>query len=293
MANERARKDNRNIAIAKAWRRALRKKGGEEMLPAAIVTIQSTILRLLSQDNVDKRLGRGQHYFPEAVSKEYPEKSCPSPELITPTLWSLLGRGLVYIDISQPAPENWKWRLTGTGVSAAKDEQFNPDDPVRYLLRLQSNVPTISDLVVMYASESVHCYTHEFYLASAVMLGVASEAAFLEMANASVNWFQSAGEKLGKVLNNPRKSYSEKFKEFRKRIEPRKGDLPPELADGMSLTLNSVLDLLRISRNDAGHPTGKSVSRDDQYIALQMFGRYLQKLYDLRAFFLRASPATR
>jgi len=255
------------------------------MLPVALVTIQSTILRLLSQPNVDKRLGKGRYYFTEAVSKEYPEKTRPSPELITQTLWSLLGRGLVYIDISQPAPENWEWRLTNAGVSAAKDEQFNPDDPERYLLRLQSNVHAISDLVLMYASEAVRCYTHGSYLASAVMLGVASEAAFLEMAKASINWLQSAGEKLEKVLNAPRKSYVEKFREFRKRIEPRKGDLPPELADGMSLTLDSVLDLLRISRNEAGHPTGKPVLREDQYISLQMFGRYLQKLYDLREFF--------
>jgi len=262
------------------------------MISTVITTIQSTTLRLLSQPNVDKRLGRGRHYFTEAVSKEYPKENRPSPELVTQTLWSLLGRGLVYIDISQSAPENWEWRLTNAGTSAAKDEQFNPDDPERYLLRLQSNVPAISELVLMYASESVRCYTHESYLASAVMLGVASEAAFLEMAQASVIWLQGAGEKLGKVLNNPREVYVKKFEEFRKRVEPRKGDLPPELADGMSLTFDSVLDLLRISRNEAGHPTGKSVSREDQYISLQMFGRYLQKLHDLRSFFLKASPST-
>ena len=81
-----------------------------------------------------------------------------------------------------------------------------------------------------------------------------------------------------------------KFEEFRKRIEPRKVDLPDELADGMSLTFDAVLDLLRIRRNDAGHPTGKPVLREDQYISLQMFARYLQRLYQFRAFFLSASP---
>jgi len=262
------------------------------MIPSAITTIQSTILGLLSQSGVDKRLGRGRHYFTEAVSKEYSKENRPSLDLVTQTLWSLLGRGFVYIDISQSAPENWEWRLTNAGTSAARDEQFNPDDPERYLLRLQSNVPDITPLVLMYASESVRCYTNESYLASAVMLGVASEAAFLEVAQASVSWLQGAGEKLGKLLSNPREIYVKKFKEFRKRVEPRKGELPPELADGMSLTFDSVLDLLRMSRNEAGHPTGKSVSREDQYISLQMFGRYLQKLYDLGSFFLKASPAT-
>ena len=262
------------------------------MTSNSAITLQSTILRLLSQPNVDKRLGRGRHYFPEAVTNAIPPDSRPSQAQITQTLWALVGRGLVYIDISQPAPENWEWRLTNAGTASAKDEQFNPDDPERYLARLRLNVPDVSDLVLRYASEAVHSYTHECYLASAVMLGVASEAAFLEMAQASANWLGATGKRLQEVLGDPRQPYVRKFQEFRKRIEPRKADFPPELADGMSLTFDSVLDLLRISRNEAGHPTGKDISREDQYISLQMFARYLQRLYDLRSFFLKGSAAS-
>jgi hypothetical protein len=235
---------------------------------------------------VDKRLGRGHHYFTEAVLNAYPNDNQPSHELIAQTLWSLIGRGLIYIDMWQPAPENWEWLLTDTGTQAAKDEQFNPDDPERYIAHLRSNVPDMSNLVSIYADEAIRCYTHACYLASAVMLGVASEAAFIEMAEASLDWFQSSGVALKKILDDPRQPYIKKFEEFRKRIEPRKAELPDELADGMSLTFDAVIDLLRIRRNDAGHPTGKAVLRDDQYISLQMFGRYLQRLYQFRAFFL-------
>jgi hypothetical protein len=50
-----------------------------------ITTIQSTILRLLSQPNVDKRLGTRRHYFTEAVTKEYTEESSSSShETLTP-----------------------------------------------------------------------------------------------------------------------------------------------------------------------------------------------------------------
>jgi len=256
------------------------------------LTLQSTILRLLSQPDVDNRLGRGKHFFTQAVQNQYPAESRPSPDLIAQTLWSLVGKGLIYIDMWQSAPENWKWRLTNTGVKSAKDEQFNPDDPERYLARLKSNIPDISDLVYTYAKESVNCYNHECYLASAVMLGVASEAAFMEMAQASVKWLQSLGEngvanKLQDILDNPKQPYVKKFEEFRKRIESQKSELPKQLANGMSINFDSVLDLLRINRNKAGHPTGESIRRDDQYISLQMFGRYMQRLYNLRAFFLK------
>ena len=253
-------------------------------------TLQSTILRLLSNPSIDKRLGRGEHYFTETVMKQYPNDKRPKSSHITQILWSLLGKGLVYIDISQPAPENWQWRLTNAGLASVNDEQFNPDDPERYLACLKVNTPDISDLVFMYAREAISCYTHECYLASAVMLGVASEAAFLEMAKVSINWLQGSGQKLQEMLKNPRASYEIKFREFRKQIEPRKSEIPPEIANGMSLTLDSVLDLLRTHRNESGHPTGKSILRKDQYIALQMFGRYVQKLYMLRKFFLENSP---
>ena len=254
------------------------------------ITLQSTILRLLSQPQVDKRLGKGEHYFTDAVLKEYRDEEQPSLQLIAQTLWSLLGRGLIYIDIWQPAPENWAWVLTDEGVASAKDEQFNPDDPERYMERLRSNTPDLSDLVSVYADEAIRCYTHGCYLASAVMLGVASEAAFMEMAQESVTWLQSDGLALKKVLDNPRQLYVKKFEEFRKRIEPRKADLPNDLADGMNLTFDAVLDLLRIRRNDSGHPTGRPMSREDQYISLHMFGRYLQRLYQFRAFFMGESP---
>ena len=221
--------------------------------------------------------------------KNYPKDNHPTSSEVTQTLWYLLGRGLVYIYMWQPAPENWEWQLTKAGIESARDEQFNPDDLDRYLMRLHANVPDVSKLVFLYASEAVRCYTHEDYLASAVMLGVASEAAFLEMAYASVNWLGASGQKLKEVLDS-KQPYVKKFSEFRNKIEPRKVDLPSELVDGMSLTFDSVLDLLRISRNDAGHPTGKQLLREDQYIALQMFARYLQKLYQLRTFFSDSKP---
>ena len=260
-----------------------------KLMASTKVTIQSTILRLLSQSQVDKRLGRGEHYFIEAVLNAYPKDKQPSIQLINQTLWSLLGRGLIYIDIWQPAPENWKWMLTDEGEASAKDEQYNPDDPERYMAMLRSNIPEINDLVSVYSNEAIRCYTHGCYLASAVMLGVASEAAFMEMAQASVTWLQSSGMTLKKVLDDPRQPYVKKFEEFRKRIETHKADFPNDLSDGMNLTFNAVLDLLRIRRNDSGHPTGRPMSREDQYISLQMFGRYLQRLYQFRAFFLGES----
>jgi hypothetical protein len=90
------------------------------------------------------------------------------------------------------------------------------------------------------------------------------------------------------TLANPRISYNRKFQEIRKALESKKAALPGELIDGMSLLFDSVLDLLRVNRNDAGHPSGKHFGRGDCFIALRMASRYLQRIYALKQSFCAA-----
>jgi hypothetical protein len=251
------------------------------------MTLQSQILRLLAQPGVDRRLGRGHHYFPEAVKKAYTDKSQPPPgdHEITETLWALVARGLVYIDISQPAPENWTWRLTGAGQDSAKDEHFNPDDSERFLARLRTDAPDLPNLVELYMREAMLSFAARAYLASAVMLGVASEVALLEVSAAAATWLGRYGSKLAELLKKERTPLASISDALRRALEPHKHLLPEELSNGLTLTLDALADAIRLTRNDSGHPTGKTLSREDQYIALQMAGRFFVKLSLLTRFF--------
>lgn len=47
--------------------------------------------------------------------------------------------------------------------------------------------------------------------------------------------------------------------EFRKRIEPVRQGLPDGLAD--ALTLDAIADLIRLTRNEVGHPTRRQSTR--------------------------------
>ncbi|MGO8683651.1 MAG: hypothetical protein ACLQUT_03590, partial [Thermoleophilia bacterium] len=145
----------------------------------------------------------------------------------------------------------------------------------------------LDDLVQLYVTESLEAYNASCYLASSVMIGVASERAFQLLGEAFAAWLpETESNKFRSVFDHPSRTYSSKFFEFRKRLEPRKPSLPTEFSDNMALTLDSVLDLLRVTRNEAGHPTGRRVKRDDAYMNLHMFARYLEKMFELRAFFL-------
>lgn len=259
------------------------------MAATSSADLQTAVLRVLAKPGADKRLGRGRYYLVQAVMEEVPVGQIHGGEVMA-AIWALIGQGLAFIDISQPAPENWTLVLTAAGAEAVRDGEINPDNSGEYLARLTDMVPGVSQVVMRYAREALASYTGRCYLASAVMLGVASEAAFLEMSSSFAAWLpEKQGAKLGELVRNPHRNYIAKFAEFRKRIEPIKGELPEELSDGMALTMDAVLDLLRVYRNDAGHPTGKQVQRQDAFINLQMFARYLQKLYALKAFF-EANP---
>ena len=189
--------------------------------------LQTVLLGLLGRSKVDSRLGRGQWYLSEAMAKEFAPNQQPKPQEIMEAVWSLISQGLAYIDYSQPSADNWTLHLTLAGKSAANDQTTNPDSPDKYIHRLQHDVPNASDTVLRYVNEALASYLNRSYLASAVMLGVASEAAFLEMAEAFGHWLPSTeGTKFLTLIRKPNAAYLAKLEEYRKKLEPRKPDLP-------------------------------------------------------------------
>lgn len=244
--------------------------------------LQTVLLKILHA-GIDSRLGRGDAYFADAVTKAMPQVKKSD---IMQVVWGLICQGLVFIDYSQPSPDNWKIILTEAGRQAVLDEEMNPDNSGEYLERLQKRVPQMSSIVLDYAREALTAYNSRIYLASTVMLGVASEAAFLEVVESCSKWLPvTESKKLSVCIENKKTNISGTFHEFRKRVEPQKNEIPEDISDNMALFLDSILDLLRINRNEAGHPTGKKIFREDAKICLEMFARYLEKLYQLKDFF--------
>jgi hypothetical protein len=202
-------------------------------------------------------------------------------------VWKMLGEGLIYFDCLTNTSSNWELMISEKGNQVLNNsDDFNPYDPDEYISRLKIRVPKIDETVLFYTSESLRAFNAECYLSTMVMLGVASEKAFLLMAESFALWLPTnKSDHLLDTLKNSKQNMIAKFSEFRKRIEPCKPKLPAEFADNMALTLDSVLDLIRIYRNESGHPTGKITQKDDAFVMLQMFATYLKKLFSLIDYF--------
>ena len=199
-------------------------------------------------------------------------------------VWSLVAQNRLYIDYTQPSPTYWKLCLTARGRAAVSDEDINPDNPTGYIRYLCDEIPDLNETVKAYVYEALYAYNNELCRASTVMLGVASEAAVLEVAGTLGRALQGREpQQYRQAIDARRPSYLAKFEAFRKKLESKKSWLPDELSDGLDLTMHSVGEFLRIYRNSAGHPKGDAVDRKDCFTHLHMFVRYAKKLYAIRA----------
>lgn len=206
-------------------------------------------------------------------------------------LWALLADGLLFIDWrGQSAPENWHWVISARGREALRDEEYVPHDPDGFLAELSARNDGLDDLVLFYAREALNAFNAQCYLASSVMAGVASERALLLLMEAFAATLEGTEQqKFEEALDHARRSIYFKFDEFRRRLEPRRANLPEGLRDSLALHLDAVADLLRVARNESGHPSGKNVDSGTAYVNLRMFGRYTEKLWALRSHFLESA----
>jgi hypothetical protein len=119
------------------------------------------------------------------------------------------------------------------------------------------------------------------------MLGGASEQAILLLIESYANsmadpnskrTFQSHIEKTTSIFR--------KYELFERQFSGLKQRMPRELTDNVDSQLRGVFDLIRSSRNDAGHPAiGGSVSRDAIYSHLRLFTPYCKRINDLIGWF--------
>jgi len=191
----------------------------------------------------------------------------------------------LYLDTSQESANAWKYFLTKAGRAAIQDQDWNPDYTEAYVRRHQERVPDVDPLVIRYADEALRSYINGCYLASAIMLGGAAEAAFLDLGRSFAKWTGGTkGDAYRTFVDGPRQ-FGPKFEDFRKKIEGRRAELPETFTDQMDIILWSILNLIRIHRNSAGHPRDVTIGRRDVFNHLLAFAYCLEKMYALRAFF--------
>jgi len=174
------------------------------------------------------------------------------------------------------------FHLTEHGEKVISETEYVPYDPSGYLGRLRSDIPGIDQDVVMYLDESLKCYGAGVLLSSAVMLGCASEKAMLQLIECFGQGITSDPIKRKQYEKDTEQwMVSQKYQGFMKHFRPVIPKLPKNLSQNIDVRLDQTFDLVRTTRNQAGHPTGTQIERGVIYGQLQIFPHYCKRVYEL------------
>lgn len=172
------------------------------------------------------------------------------------------------------------FRLTEYGKAFLDSPDPVPYDTDGYLKHLESTAPNLDSIAMTYVAEGLDCFVRGNYTASLVMLGVGSEKLMLDLAQALQQALPAdEATKMQKSIEKDR--ISKIYMEFKKHLSPHINMLPLALRDGLELLLDGVFTIIRIHRNEAGHPTGKRFDRLTVLGLFSVFPSYCERVSQL------------
>lgn len=227
----------------------------------------------------DRRSGQSQS---ERHHQSHP--STKDAELTLEVFWDLFRQGIITLGLDNSNRAFPFFRLSQAGKRILENHTvYFFHDVSTYTALIRSNVPSINDTTLLYLQEAMQAFRSGCLLSATVMLGVASEHSFLLLAEAA-ECNSTYGPKFSNVLKE--RAMLQKFRKFRAAFQQHVlADIPPELKEDFDVQFDGILSVIRTFRNDAGHPSGKIMEREQVYILLQMFVPYCKKLYGLIDFF--------
>lgn len=213
----------------------------------------------------------------------------PSPHLV-PLVWDIVW-DLIIEGVIRPGrgddkydPKDLHVTPYGTEVLAGTTTPYDPDG---YLKAIADAVPAVDAIIVTYVGESARTLRANCPLSSTITLGCASERAFLILLNAYADALNAVDQaKLETALKKAlqiKKRHDIFMEWYEKHLEPklRSGKIHPDAITEFESAMTMLFTYFRNIRNDAGHPTGTSFSREMVHSHLVVFPAYLRAMYGI------------
>jgi hypothetical protein len=212
-----------------------------------------------------------------AAGQMLPEEDQKS---IRSIVWQLVGLG-VLVPRSIHDPVNQFFELSSYGVEALREETPSPYDPFGFIRRLTSDAPHLESDTMEYIQEAVDTFLSRHFRAAAVMTGLASENEILKLIELFADTLdQGARSAFDQAIGRCR-NLREKFDRLYERLNQARADLPADIRE-LDTWLAGTFQVIRLTRNDAGHPAGQKPSREAVYANLNLFLTYARYLSILK-----------
>lgn len=193
--------------------------------------------------------------------------------------WDLFRQGIITLGLDDANPEFPFFHVSSLGERILKNENtYFVHDVASYEARIKKEIPQIDDVTLLYLKEALQDFRSGCILSSTVMLGVATEHTFLLLL-----------EQIGKNTNHQttfsslskERTILHKANKFRKILEQELKTFSPEIKEDLDTNFSGILSIIRIFRNESGHPSGKIIDREQAFVLLQLFIPYCKKMYQL------------
>jgi hypothetical protein len=154
--------------------------------------------------------------------------------------------------------------ITDYGIETFEREDKFPYDPQGFLGDLYDKVENLDAVIKLYFEEAISCFSHNDFLSSTVMIGSALEKTILIMTENFKEVVEGGHEEYERIVLN-KHFIKTRFDEFLKYLTANDYEQKIEIADREKLKslFPAIVNHIRISRNEVGHPTGRQISRDE------------------------------
>jgi len=197
-------------------------------------------------------------------------------------VWDLIVEGLVRPGLGGELNQGLPWyHVSEYGKAVLITQSPQPYDPDGYLAAIRE-IPNIDDVIISYLEESLKAFRIHCLLSSAITLGCASEKAILLLIDACKGAISAPADLDKFEKKTDTFGTKKKHDEFKSLLDTKIVLLlPKELKENLDNYLVGLFSIIRSTRNDAGHPTGKEIRREHLYACLTTFPEYLNKVYEL------------
>jgi hypothetical protein len=197
-------------------------------------------------------------------------------------IWDLIIQGIIVPGVPNQLGSSGlpAFVITDWGKKCLETQEYVSYDAGQYIERIRVAIPDLDATVLLYLKDALSSFRVGAYLSSAVMTGVASEKVLLLLRDGIELALPTPDRKKKFAADTKGISISRVFQEIWKRLEPNQEALAQDMGrEDVKAELSGIFDLIRKTRNDAGHPTGRQISRDEADSLLHLFPVYCKTAY--------------
>lgn len=213
-------------------------------------------------------------------------KEGPLILMLNDCFWQLIVRGII---IPEPAPPrfldhilSWdQFLITEYGARWVHDESRPIPEDIAGFMDYLRKVPDCDGVILKYINESLRTFDGGFLFASAVMLGCAAEKLFYLLAEALEESLEDQAEKQSLSDKLKERRLFKLWEEVRGIFERHSVGRAKQILQANLASLLSLFEVIRLQRNDAGHPAIGSVDPTALYVYLSSFPPVCRRTYEL------------